>query len=214
MPRGSCRVLDRLDVIKRRADVLEQLADDRAKEDQGNDNDDRDQGEKQSVLNESLTILVLALEASQKSADEVLDHVGAVPPFRKNLCRQRMQSIRQVIWPNGPATTGRVAYLAPRTHGSQGLSTSCGYSEGAAPCEDGSLAPEEETRDRCSIHRPLNEGRRRYLRRLGPHATRVSVRAPWNSRTRSARTCGWFLVRSLGLCPRLCGYGTHRPRGS
>jgi hypothetical protein len=61
-----------LDVVKRRADVLEQLADDRAKEDQGHDDDDRDQGEQQTVLNERLALLIVALETSQKIADEKL----------------------------------------------------------------------------------------------------------------------------------------------
>src|SRR5687768_3603727 len=112
MQRGSRRVRNRLDGVKRRADVLEQSTDDRAEEKQGHDDDDRDQSEKQPILNESLAFLVVAPEASEKIADEVHDHVRAVPPFRKNLCRQRMQAIRQEIWPNGPATTGSVAYLA------------------------------------------------------------------------------------------------------
>ena len=44
------------------ADVLEDLAHDRAQEEQGDDHDDRDEGQEQTVLNESLAFLVLATE--------------------------------------------------------------------------------------------------------------------------------------------------------
>ena len=79
------RFVDGLGAVEVVADVLEDLADDRAQEEQGDDHDDRDEGEQKTVLDERLTFLVLALEASQKSADEVLDHVCCVPPFRKDL---------------------------------------------------------------------------------------------------------------------------------
>ena len=52
------------------ADVLEDLADDWAEEDQGDDHDNRDQGQKQTVLYERLAILILTPEAGKKSADE------------------------------------------------------------------------------------------------------------------------------------------------
>ena len=58
------------------ADVAEDVRNERAKEQQRDDHDDRDEGEKQTVLNEGLSFLVGALETSQKSADEVLDHVA------------------------------------------------------------------------------------------------------------------------------------------
>src|SRR5919108_5938894 len=63
-------------VVERGADVLEQLANDRAQEDQGDDHDDGDEGEQQTVLDERLAFLIiLAVEPRKKSADE-LKHVG------------------------------------------------------------------------------------------------------------------------------------------
>src|SRR5438309_2878526 len=53
------------------ADVLEDLADNRAEEDEGHDHDDRDEGQKQTVLDERLTFLIVAAELGQKSADEL-----------------------------------------------------------------------------------------------------------------------------------------------
>ena len=44
------------------ADVLEDLAHDRAQEEQGDDHDDRNEGQEQTVLNESLAFLVLVAE--------------------------------------------------------------------------------------------------------------------------------------------------------
>jgi hypothetical protein len=81
----SLRSLDGLGAVEVVADVLEDLADDRAQEEQGDDHDDRDEGEEQTVLDERLTLLIVALETSQKIADEVLDHVECVPPFRRDL---------------------------------------------------------------------------------------------------------------------------------
>ena len=53
------------------ADVLEDLANDRAQEEKRHDHDDRDQGQEQTVLNERLAILVLATEPIEKRADEL-----------------------------------------------------------------------------------------------------------------------------------------------
>ena len=53
------------------ADVLEDLAHDRAQEEQGHDHDDRDEGQEQTVLNQSLAVLFLASELGEKSADEL-----------------------------------------------------------------------------------------------------------------------------------------------
>ena len=64
--------------LKAGADVLEDPAHDRAKEDQGDDHDDGDEGEQKTVLNERLTFLVLTLESGQKSADEVTNHVWGI----------------------------------------------------------------------------------------------------------------------------------------
>jgi hypothetical protein len=65
-------------LLQRSADVLEQLADDRAQEQQGDDHDDRDEGEKKTVLNEGLAFLILTPEAGAElidiSANE-LEHV-------------------------------------------------------------------------------------------------------------------------------------------
>ena len=59
--------LDGLQVL---ADVLEDLAGEGAEEEQCHDHDDRDQGQKQTVLYERLAILILTPEAGKKSADE------------------------------------------------------------------------------------------------------------------------------------------------
>ena len=56
------------------ADVLEDLAHDRAQEEQGDDHDDRDKGQEQTVLNERLAFLVLTVEPVEKSANE-LKHI-------------------------------------------------------------------------------------------------------------------------------------------
>src|SRR6266567_1918318 len=45
-----------------RADVLEDAAHDRAQEEQGNDHDDGDEGEEQTVLNERLAVLIVLAE--------------------------------------------------------------------------------------------------------------------------------------------------------
>jgi hypothetical protein len=63
--------------------VLEDLAHDRAQEEQGNDHDDGNQGEEQTVLNESLAFLILAPKLREKIADE-LKHMRAGPPFLKD----------------------------------------------------------------------------------------------------------------------------------
>ena len=67
-------------------DVLEDLAHNRAQEDEGDDHDNRDQGQKQTLLDERLAVLILAAEASKKSADE-LKHSYAIPPFLGDLAR-------------------------------------------------------------------------------------------------------------------------------
>ena len=74
------------------ADVLEDAAHDRAEEDEGDDHDNRDQGQKQTVLDERLAFLILAAETSEKSADE-LKHSFAIPPFLGDLPAQRMRAI-------------------------------------------------------------------------------------------------------------------------
>src|SRR5207247_7184259 len=66
------------------ADVLEDLAHDWAKENQGHDHDDRDEGQEQTVLDERLTFLILAAELGQKSDDE-LNHSFEIPPFLTDL---------------------------------------------------------------------------------------------------------------------------------
>jgi hypothetical protein len=65
------------------ADVLEDLAHDRAQEEQGHDHDDRNKGQEQSVLNESLAFLVLAAVLGEKRTVE-LKHMCALPPFLKD----------------------------------------------------------------------------------------------------------------------------------
>ena len=75
-----------LNLLKVLGNVAEDLADDRAQEEQGDDHDDRDEGEQQAVLDERLTFLVFPMEASEKSADE-LKHVLQVPPFLTGLAK-------------------------------------------------------------------------------------------------------------------------------
>jgi hypothetical protein len=76
------------------ADVAEDVRNERAKEQQRDDHDDRDEGEKQTVLNEGLTFLIGALETSQKSADEVLDHVLGTS-FPEDLLPKRKARIQR-----------------------------------------------------------------------------------------------------------------------
>ena len=102
------------------ADVAEDVRDDRAQEEQGDDHDDRDEGEKQTVLNEGLAFLVVALETSQKSADEVLIIVLGTS-FPEDLLPERKARIRQrngrMVLPapsSGP-------YLAPERRSCQYL---------------------------------------------------------------------------------------------
>lgn len=61
-------------LLKVLPDIPEDLADDWAEEQQSHDHDDRDEGQEQTVLNKGLTLLILAPEPSDKSADE-LKHV-------------------------------------------------------------------------------------------------------------------------------------------
>ena len=119
---GEPGALRRVDEVGLRcqlvADVLEDLAHDRAQEEQGDDHDDRDEGEKQTVLNESLAFLVLALETSQKSADEFLI-MCLGPPFLKICCRSVRcapgnEHGRMVL----PPSAAR-AYLAPERRSCQ-----------------------------------------------------------------------------------------------
>src|SRR5207253_6214466 len=56
-----------------RADVLEDSAHDRAQEEQGNDHDDGDKGEQQTVLDECLALLIVLTELREKSADVAAD---------------------------------------------------------------------------------------------------------------------------------------------
>jgi len=74
------------------AHVLEDLANDRAEEDEGHDHNDRDEGQKQTVLDERLAFLILAAETGKKSADE-LKHSFAIPPFLGDLPRQPKERI-------------------------------------------------------------------------------------------------------------------------
>jgi hypothetical protein len=76
-------LLTGLRALQVRTDVLENLAHDRAQEDQGDDHDDGNKGEKQTVLNESLAFLILAPKLREKIADE-LKHMRAGPPFLKD----------------------------------------------------------------------------------------------------------------------------------
>jgi hypothetical protein len=95
-PRANPRrfPFDAVELAELVADVAEDVRNERAKEQQRDDHDDRDEGEKQTVLNEGLTFLIGALETSQKSADEVLDHVLGTS-FPEDLQAQRKARIRQ-----------------------------------------------------------------------------------------------------------------------
>ena len=77
-----------LDAVERRPNVLEDLADDRAEEDERHDHDDRNEGQKQTVLYERLAFLIFAVEPSEKSPDD-LNHSFAIPPFLGDWLRQR-----------------------------------------------------------------------------------------------------------------------------
>src|SRR6185503_16670572 len=99
------------------ADVAEDVRDQRAQEEKSHDHDDRNEGEKQTVLNESLAFLVRALNASEKSADDVTNHEVLEPPFREDLQPESMGLSFELKWPNGPTRARRRPYLAlrPRT---------------------------------------------------------------------------------------------------
>src|SRR5690606_19293189 len=142
----------RLGGVQVLADVLEDLTDDRAQEEQGDDHNDRDEGEQQAVLDERLPLLVVTLEARQKSADEG-DHVVAVPPFREDLLGESTRVHSAVIWADGPTAPECGPYLAPqrsclsRVRGHFGESVAGGKRR-SRPLRGGFPAPEEETRDR------------------------------------------------------------------
>ena len=80
-------------LLQVRADVLEDLAHDRAKEQKGGDHDDRNEGEKQTVLDERLTFLIPSAEPGEKRADE-LKHEFALPPFLRDWRRQATVAIQ------------------------------------------------------------------------------------------------------------------------
>ena len=90
---SPCEDLRGLGALQVLTNVLENLAHDWAQEDEGDDHDNRDQGQEQSVLDERLAFLILAAETSQKIADEQLKHSFAIPPFLGDLPAQRMRGL-------------------------------------------------------------------------------------------------------------------------
>ena len=149
------------------ADVAEDVRDQRAKEQQRHDHDDRDEGEKQTVLNEGLTFLIGALETSQKSADEVLIMCLGTSFPRRFAAEAYEVAHTATKWPNGPPSLGGGGTLRRAAAPCQaGLAEA---KRGSRPLRDGFPGTGGgDPGDRSvTIGHRLDEGRPGYPRRRG-----------------------------------------------